>query len=196
MRSSVISITLSLLLLAGCVTKLPPVEATYDQPPSIKTSLKAKVKRTTGKVIGNLSQPQRLMPAAGALIAVPAGPAFDARFGSADQEDTTKLLSSELVRIGVVKTALPSESTEEPDITIQLDFVRTELVRQNLFYVLDVNMSVQGHGKRIDRQYHIDVHEQDSTEERWGSTFSRNKVKAKKLVIKYAIPDIEAFLKE
>jgi hypothetical protein len=196
MRTTSISITFILLLIAGCATKLPPVEATYDGTVLVRTSLTAKVNRTTGAVVGTLSQPKRLIPVAGAFIAVDAGPSFDARFGATDQEDVRALLAAELVRTGLIKEIIPPESTAPPDIVITLDFVKTELVRQNLFYVLDVDVSIQGGGKRLDRQYHIDVHEQDSTAERWHSTFTRNKIKAKKLILKNAIPDIEAFLSD
>ena len=187
---------LPLLLTVGCATTLPPVEATYDKQPSITTSLTAKVTFTTGSVNGTIVRPWRMIQLGSGFAAINSGQPVDARFGPEDQEDAQNLLGATLVEARVIGARLPLDSSVQPDLTIKLDFLKTDLVHQNLFYVLDVRMSIQGLEKHMERIYHIDVHEADSTAERWNSTFPRNKIKAKKMLLNNAIPDIETFLKE
>lgn len=194
---STVSRTLALALflsVVGCAVKLPPVEPTYDRQPAIQTQRTAKLGFVTGAVLGTVSQPAQVIPAAGIFIAVPAGAKLDARFGIQDQQESRDLLAAELERLSIVRTVLPVDSNSRPDFSIDLEFARTELVHQNLFYILDVKMTMKAQGKQVEHKYHIDVHEQDSSAERWNSTYSRNKVKAKKLLLRSAIPEIEDFL--
>jgi len=181
---------------AACATKLPPVQASFDGKTSFTSSMSARVTRKTGEVAGSISQPMRIMPIAGTYIGVPGGPAFDARFGIDDQEDTKNLLADELKKLGLIKTLISIDSNEDSDLVVELDFIKTELVHQNLFYVLDIELNARSRGKVMNKTYHIDVHEEDSSVERWHSTFSRNKIKAKKRLLERAIPDIERFLRE
>lgn len=187
-------LALTIFMLVGCATKLPPVEPTYDEPPFINTEKTAKVDYVTGAVVGTLSQPRQVMPVGGMFIAIPTGHKLDARFGSQDQQEVRNLLAMELKRLSIVRAVLSPESNAEPDLYIRLNFVKTELVHLNLFYILDVAMTLQSGSRRVEHNYHIDVYEQDSSAERWNSTFGRNKIKAKKLFLKRAIPDIEKFL--
>jgi len=181
------------LLFTGCAIQLPPVEPTYDGQTSVRTQFTAAIVRNTGIVEGKLSQPTKSISIpGGGFIGVPAGKSIDTRFGMADQDNVKELLASELVKAGIIKSSISPAGAIQPDLNIELDFVKTELAREN--HVIDLKMKLRSQGKQAEHTYHIDVQEEDSTDERWHSTSERNKIKAKKRLLKRMIPDIEKFL--
>lgn len=192
---SLIPLALAGLILGGCATQpLPPIDTHYEGHASIKTDRSVRIDFTTGEVTGFVDRAGKVVGTGTTFISVPTGDIVDQRFGAKQQKETCDLLANDLIRLGIVRSVAASDSSAPADLSIRLDFIKTENGKISLSYVLDVNMTLQAAGKSTTRNYHIDVWEQDNANERWHSTVERNKTKAIKRLLEKAIPDIEDFL--
>ena len=184
---------LVICLLGGCAAPQIPLNTLrYEQKTSVTSNKNASVVVVTGDVRGD---PARLYVPAGNIF-VPmysAEPYLGAMFNSDDQQAFGEALRSELVRLGVLKTA-SAVTSATTDLKIQVTFVRTHHRPGIQVYTLDVDVNLTGGREPSLHQYHIISNEKDTLWEKMNTGLPEAKVKAVYLLMEKLIPDIEQYV--
>lgn len=140
------------LLLGGCVTPIPLNTLKYDQKTTVTSTKEAAVFVTSGAVGG--ASDSYLMPVGGTFIPVSTGPNPAFQFNSEDQQAFAESLRTELVRLGILKSATADQNANR-DLRIQVIFAQTYHDPSWQEYVLDVVAEMTGGKEPFVRQYRV-----------------------------------------
>lgn len=178
-------------LLGGCATPIPLNTLRYEQQTAVTSTKDATVVVVSGAVSGGSSS--YLMPVGTIFIPMYTRPSPEAMFNSDDQQAFGEALRTELVRLGVLKTA-STDTSATTDLKIQVIFAQTYHNPGIHEYTLDVVAELTGGREPLLRQYHIVSTEKDSIWEKMNTNGYQGKVKAARLLMEKLIPDIERYV--
>lgn len=183
---------LVICLLGGCASPQIPLNTLmYEQKATVTSTKNASVIVVSGEVRGD---PASLyVPAGNIFVPMYSGPYPGAMFNSDDQKAFGEALRSELVRLGVLKTA-SADTSATTDLKIQVTFVQTHHRPGMQVYTLDVVAELTGGREPSLHQYHIISNEKDTLWEKMNTTGPEGKVKAVHLLMEQLIPDIEHYV--
>lgn len=183
------ALALASTLSACAVAPTPINHLTYRGTATVHTDLTARVVVTSsGK--GSINNTY-LMPAGGILIPQ-SHVTSQTPFPDQAVQDFSQSLRHELVRVGVVKAALPEvDAPAEILITINLD--RVDFAADPMRFTASMTMLVRGGAEPFRKQYLVTSSEQDSFLEKMGTTGSEAREKLVLLTMGRVIPDIEAY---
>jgi len=179
------------ILLGGCATPIALNTLKYEPATTVTSTKDASVVVVSGAVRGGSAN--SLMPVGGILIPISSGPSPKLQFNAEDQQAFAESLRTELVRLGVLKSASadPSAGT---DLRIQVIFAQTYHEPNFQEYVLDVVVEMTGGKEPFLQQYRIVSTEKDTTWEKWNTNAYQGKAKAARLLMEKLIPDIERYV--
>lgn len=178
-------------LLSGCATPIPLNTLTYEQKPTVTSTKEATVVVVSGAVRGAAGS--FLVPVGGIFVPMSTGPNPALQFNAQDQQEFAESLRTELVRLGVLKTASVDPNVGK-DLKIQVIFAQTFHNPNFQEYTLDVVAEMTGGKEPLLRQYRIVSSEKDSTWEKWNTNAYQGKAKAARLLMEKLIPDIERYV--
>ncbi len=190
-RTLVVVPLLLTLLLGGCVTPIPLNTLKYDQKTTVTSTKEAAVFVTSGAVRGGSGS--MMLPVGGIFIPVSTGPNPEFQFHSEDQQAFAESLRIELVRLGILKSAIADQNANV-DLRIQVIFAQTYHDPSWQEYVLDVVAEMTGGKEPLLRQYRVVSSEKDSTWEKWNTNAYEGKVKAARRLMEKLVPDIERYV--
>lgn len=176
--------------LSACVIAPIPIDhLTYRGTATVKTDLTARVVITSsGKGSFNSTY---LMPAGGILIPQ-AHQTTGTPFPDQAVRDFSQSLRHELVRLGVVKVALPDpDASAEMLITVNID--RVDLTTDPVQYTVYMTMLIRGGTAPYRQQYRVASTEKDSFLEKMGTNGAQAREKLALLMMEKLVPDIEAY---
>lgn len=191
MRKIAFFLVLVTSLLAGCATPIPLNTLKYEQKPTITSEKQATVVVVSGAVRGAAGS--YLVPVGGIFIPMSTGPHPELQFNSDDQQAFAAALRTELVRLGVVKSASANAAASD-NLKIQVIFAQTYHNPAFQEYTLDVVAELTGGKEPFLRQYRVVSSEKDSTWEKLNTNAYEGKVKAARSLMAKLIPDIEAYI--
>ncbi len=177
--------------LGGCATPIPLNTLKYQPQTTVTSTKEAAVVVVSGAVRGGSGS--YLMPAGGIFIPVSTGPNPKLQFNTDDQQAFAESLRTELVRLGVLKSA-SADLTAGKDLKVQVIFAQTYHNPNFQEYVLDVVAEMTGGKEPLLRQYRVVSSEKDSTWEKWNTNAYQGKEKAARLLLEKLVPDIERYV--
>lgn len=191
MRRTAIACLLLASLLAGCATPIPLNTLRYEQKARVSSAKEASVIVVSGEARGGVSS--MLVPAGAILVPVTIRSTPSLQFHSSDQLAFGESLRSELVRLGILKTAA-ADMASVRDLTIRVTFRQTDHDPGSHVYKLDVVAEMTGGKEPLQRQYKVVSSERDSVLERMNTNTYEGKAKAARLLLEKIIPDIERYV--
>lgn len=180
-----------LMALTGCATPIPLNTLQYEQKTTVRSSREATVVVVSGAIRGGSGS--YMMPVGGIFVPVSTGPHPELQFNSKDQQAFAESLRTELVRLGIVKTA-SGDVSQAKDLKMQIIFAQTFHNPNIQQYTLDVVAEFTGGKEPVLRQYRVISSEKDTTWEKMNTNAYEGKAKAARLLMERLIPDIELYV--